>query len=176
MSDSISRQSKTESDRPSPSSCESCRRPRVAVALLSFPTSLSCAFTILEPAPSACHAGLLHPPCPTARTLMWPLATGLGSAEQAPERRPALCSLARGLALSQADTEKFRKSKLRGRCLSTSLVPALDTERLRPIFGGALPGRVKVSLRAGRRNFDSACAPGAPCPRARTAAGSWDLR
>jgi hypothetical protein len=36
---------------------------------------------------------------------------------------------------------------------------------------GALPGRLKVSLRAGRRNRDSACAPGAPCPRARTVAG-----
>jgi hypothetical protein len=171
MSDSISRQSKTESDRPSPSSCESCRRPREAAALLSFPTSLSCALTTLEPAPSACHAGLPHSPCPPPRTLLWPLATGLGRAVQAPERRPALCSLASGLALSQADTEKFRKSQLEGLCLSASLVPVPDTARLRPIFGGALPGRLKVSLRAGRRNRDSACTPGAPCPRARTVAG-----
>ena len=137
MSDSISRQSKTESDRPSPSSCESCRRPREAAALLSFPTSLSCALTTLEPAPSACHAGLPHSPCPPPRTLLWPLATGLGRAVQAPERRPALCSLASGLALSQADTEKFRKSQLEGLCLSASLVPVPDTARLRPIFGGA---------------------------------------
>jgi len=120
MSDSISRQSKTESDRPSPSSCESCRRPREAAALLSFPTSLSCALTTLEPAPSACHAGLPHSPCPPPRTLLWPLATGLGRAVQAPERRPALCSLASGLALSQADTEKFRKSQPKPRfCLHT---------------------------------------------------------
>jgi hypothetical protein len=89
-------------------------------------------------------------------------------------RRPDRGSLARLPALSHADTEKFRKSYPGDRCLSASLAPVPAVERLRPIFGGALPGLRNVSLRASRAPpSDSACAPDPPWPRAGTAAGSW---